>query len=286
MKILDRDLITQVIEVQRLAWRRDDYSLIPPTVFKTLATHGGVLYGAVTPKNQVIGYVFGFPALGKNLFLYHHSHQIGVIPGHQNQGIGTALKKAQLNYCKEISIPVMTWTYDQLVGANSHVNYTHLHTLNRTYHVNYYGERSDIYNAELETDRFEVELWINPSIEADLISLKKQLHEKYKSQDIQALWKFSAKEFPQPEQINVEVSRDEKAVFIPIPGDFLLTKSSDIERLRKWRLLLRVASQQLIAKKFVCIDFWRSNNPQIPSSIVWVRENEIPNLPPKFLEDS
>ena len=184
-----------------------------------------------------------------------------------------------------MSLPVMTWTYDPLIGANSQVNYSHLHTLNRTYHINYYGDRNDIYNAQLETDRFEVELWIKPSLEAALVSLKNKIHEKYKKTDVQDHWKFSIKEYPQPDTIDIEISKDDETIFIPIPGDFLLTKSSDLERLRTWRMLLRVVSQQLIAKKFVCIDFWRSENSQIPSSIVWVRENQIPNLPPKFLED-
>jgi predicted GNAT superfamily acetyltransferase len=284
IEIQDDELIYQVIEVQRLAWQRDDYSLVPPTLFKALATHGGTLFGAVTPNQQVIGYVFGFPALGKNFFLYHHSHQVGVLPVYQNQGIGTALKKKQLEHCQKAGFPVVTWTYDPLLAANSNLNFGHLHTIGRTYYVNYYGEqRNDIYNLHLPTDRLEVELWVNPSIEEHLKKIKTKLKQEIAPADAATHWLFAVNPLPKPEDVKFDTTQTYACV--PIPGDFLIAKKTDLERLKHWRLVIRQVYALLIRNDYVAIEFWRSNHVDTPATVVWVKSKLISGLPPKFLEN-
>ncbi|OLS22641.1 MAG: hypothetical protein HeimC3_29150 [Candidatus Heimdallarchaeota archaeon LC_3] len=288
IEIKESKLIQQVIEVQRLAWQRDDYSLVPPTILRALATHGGKIFGAVTPEQQLIGYVLGFPALSivdsskGDKFLYFHSHQIGVIPAFQNFGVGTALKAKQREYCLKMKFPVLTWTYDPLVSTNSQVNFKHLNTISRTYHTDYYGPRNDAYNAQLPTDRMEVELWLIPSIESSLLALKDKILGNVQDQDVSDLWHFN--DDPLPSLESVTIDENIESYFIPIPGDFLIAKKSDFEKLLKWRLIIREVYKKLIEKKFVCIDFWRSRDPEIPSTLVWTTSPVFERVSPKFLQ--
>jgi predicted GNAT superfamily acetyltransferase len=288
IEITDSKLIHEVVEVQRLAWGRDAYSLVPPSIIRSLITHGGVIFGAITPDNQLIGYVFGFPALGKaegkENFLYHHSNQIGVLPSYQNVGIGTALKQKQKGYCISMGFPVLTWTYDPLVSTNSQVNFKHLNTIGRTYHVNYYGPRSDVYNAELPTDRIEVELWLIPNIENSLLSLKEKIKVEIQGQQISSLWSFKCDPLPEPETVTIDESAD--YFFIPVPGDFLIVKKSDLDHLLKWRYVIREAYKKLIKLNYVCIDFLRSKDTGEPSTLIWAKSPFLERLTPKFLQDT
>jgi predicted GNAT superfamily acetyltransferase len=256
--------------------------MVSPTILKTLATHGGTLFGAISPSQQLVGYVFGFPAIGKNRFLYFHSHQLGVLPAHQNKNIGTALKTAQYEYCEKIGIPVITWTYDPLTSVNSQVNFSKMHVIGRTYRADYYGERNDIYNIDLPTDRLEVELWLTPSLEESLKKLKKNIKDKYGKTETSQLWAFPTNPLPALEKIKVE-TRDEP-VFIPVPGDFLQVKKNDIEILKQWRLVVRQVYERLIAKSYVAVEFWRSVTPSNPSTMIWVPADDIETLPEKFIE--
>lgn len=286
-EITDTKWIFDVVEVQRLAWGRDDYSLVPTTILRSMATHGGVIFGAITPEQQLIGYVFGFPALGKaqgkEKFIYHHSYQIGVLPAFQNAGVGTALKLRQKEYCQEMGFPALTWTYDPLVSANSHVNFKHLNTIARTYYTDYYGPRHDIYNSQLPTDRIEVEIWLIPSIESSLLSLKERIMNEFGDEERSFLWPFKDNPLPSPNAITIDPEKDFH--FIPIPGDFLIAKKKDIEELLQWRLIIRNVYSQLIKENFVAVDFWRSANPSIASTLIWTKSPKLERLTPKFLQD-
>ena len=205
-----------------------------------------------------------------------------MIPSFQNFGVGTALKAKQRAYCLEMRFPVLTWTYDPLVSTNSQVNFKHLNTISRTYHADYYGPRHDAYNSQLPTDRMEVELWLIPSIESSLLALKSKIIESTQDQEVSNLWLFNDNPLPSPDSITI----DEKinSYFIPIPGDFLIAKKSDFEKLLKWRLVIREVYKRLINAGFVCIDFWRSKNPSIPSTLIWTSSPVFDRVSPKFLQ--
>ena len=156
----------QAIEVQKKAWNRDDYSLIPPTILKSFSKNGGCIIGALAKQEddseKVVGYAIGFLSITPNRVLYHHSQQIAVLPEYQQLGIASKLKIAQKEYIKvNYGNSIMSWTVDPLLSKNAFLNYNKLGAIGRLYHVNYYGSRDDTLNAGLETDRIEVEWWFD-----------------------------------------------------------------------------------------------------------------------------
>lgn len=132
----------------------------------TLSRHGGVAIGAFDAQTRkMIGCAVGMLSpthhAGTKNGLSHHSHIAAVLPAHQGQGIGEALKRAQADWCREHGLNLMTWTVDPLEARNARLNIGKLGCICRTYLVNCYGMMNDELNAGIASDRFEVEWWLD-----------------------------------------------------------------------------------------------------------------------------
>jgi len=86
-----------------------------------------------------------------------HSHVTGVVKDSTNSGIGSALKQHQWNWAKENDFVSITWTFDPLVRRNAHFNLISLGAKVISYHLDFYGELDDKFNAGDKTDRLYVE---------------------------------------------------------------------------------------------------------------------------------
>ena len=99
------------------------------------------------PVGAALGF-FGVP-LGEVL----HSHIVGVLPHATGLGIGRAIKLRQRDWCRQLSITTMTWTFDPLVARNAYFNIEKLGARPTHYMIDYYGQMSDGINAGQASDR-------------------------------------------------------------------------------------------------------------------------------------
>lgn len=154
------DEVQSCEEIQFHAWQMFDYrEVVPLHMLVATVRGGGVLLGAFE-GGQLLGFVFGFPAVTGDGQLKHYSHMLAVHPERQAQGLGWQLKLAQRDALLDRGVELITWTYDPLLSANAHLNLAKLGAWCRTYIRDLYGSMADGLNAGLPTDRLEVEWWI------------------------------------------------------------------------------------------------------------------------------
>lgn len=251
----------QAIDVQKKAWNRDEYSLIPPTIFKSFSKNGGCVIGAFVRQDdsseRVIGYAIGFLAINKEKELYHHSQQVAVLPEYQQLGIASKLKFAQKEYIQEtFGNRVMTWTVDPLLSKNAFLNYHKLGAIGRLYWVNYYGSREDDLNAGLETDRIEVEWWFEDPEKSLITKIREEIPENFTFID------YSVK------GIYSDIILDGKQyIGVTIPRDLVILKEKNLELAQTLRNNFRKIALLLIERGYCIIDIKSKLEPK--SLLVW-----------------
>jgi len=133
-------------------WQRP-LPVVPPDFLQAIEHSGGYLAGARRPSGGgLVGASVGL--LGQVDGLFHlHSHATGVERSAHRRGIGRAIKLHQRAWCLERGIPTIRWTFDPLLRANVTFNLGTLGAVLTAYHVRFYGDLHDAYNAGDETDR-------------------------------------------------------------------------------------------------------------------------------------
>lgn len=124
---------------------------VPFPVLRALSSTGGMVLGAYAAGQLVGGAVglCGADPARRGL----HSHIVAVDSGARRTGVGTAIKRAQRDWCLARGITTMTWTFDPLIRRNATFNIARLQAVGVSYHPDYYGPMDDGYNAGVPTDR-------------------------------------------------------------------------------------------------------------------------------------
>ena len=245
-----------VVELQRSIWRADE---VPGHVLLTAAHNGGLLAGAFV-GDRLAAFVFGFPGLDGSVHppqLKHCSHQLGVHPDFRNQGLGFALKRFQRDYVAAQGIELITWTFDPLLAANAHLNIARLGAVCNAYLEDAYGPLDDGLNAGLQSDRFQVELWVNsPRVRA---AIRRELAPGVLPRD--AFWVNPLEHgLPAPPGPFPDMLEWPASVALAIPPDFLKLKAGDSAAAAAWRWGTRTAFVRLFAEGYVVVDFLRQAN--------------------------
>jgi predicted GNAT superfamily acetyltransferase len=242
----------QAIEhVQRQAWSMPDVEVVPGSLLRTAQRHGGLVLGAFTPDEQVIGFAFGFLGRDARGRLHHHSHQTAVLPTLQHNNIGYRLKLAQRDHVLQQGINLITWTFDPLQSRNAYLNLHKLGAICHTYLPDAYGSMPDALNAGLPSDRFEVE-W--------------HLRSRHVAQRLQpAPANAPAQRVPSIPVLN-PVPPDDLAdaataallqgqpVLLEIPANLDAIKAANMEHARRWRLHTRTLFQAAFAAGYTATD--------------------------------
>lgn len=241
--------IDAVEYLQRAVWgMTDDRALVPNHVLITAQHHGGVLIGAFTPDEEMVGFVFGF--LGSTFDeraqwmgspYLHCSHMLGVLPEYRRQKLALQLKSAQRDALLAQNLKLAVWTVDPLLAGNMALNVRGLGGIVRHYHTNLYGELREALNAGLPTDRFEVEWWIasdrvqqhlaNPTDRASIVSWRKSgamaiNHTSLRSDGLRCPIGWE----PQPKHAHL---------LVEIPSDFQSMRQIDLDLAYQWRIHIR-----------------------------------------------
>ena len=103
----------EVVLLQQEIWGKEDS--VPASVLLVVGHVGGIVAGAFGPEGELMGFVFGLPALIDGA-IAHWSHVLGVRESARNTGVGRLLKEYQRADLARRGIDRMYWTFDPLVA--------------------------------------------------------------------------------------------------------------------------------------------------------------------------
>lgn len=158
--LLTTDALRGVERLQRVVWGYADNEVVPAPQMRA-ALHAGALVAGAFIGRELVGFVYGFPALphepgldGPGL----HSHMAAVLPEARGLGVGRQLKWFQRRWCLDRGLNWCAWTFDPLQSGNARLNLHHLGAVVREFQVDFYGVLGGALSGELPTDRY-VALW-------------------------------------------------------------------------------------------------------------------------------
>lgn len=147
------------VVLQRVVWGYRDNEIYPLRMFVNISRIGGHVLGAFTPKGTMVGFVVSTPAWRKDQRFFH-SLLLGVLPEHENQGVGRMLKLAQRKAALRAGIDYVEWTFDPLRAKNAYFNVVRLGALAQRYCVDYYGPVRSRLQRRMPSDRLIAEWWL------------------------------------------------------------------------------------------------------------------------------
>lgn len=147
------------VALQSEIWGRED--AVPASVLQVASHVGGIVAGAFAPDGELVGFVFGLPALIGGTIV-HWSHALGVRDSARNAGVGRLLKEYQRTELARRGVDRMYWTYDPLVAKNAHLNLNLLGARVVEYVRDMYGTTASPLHNGLATDRLVVALDATP----------------------------------------------------------------------------------------------------------------------------
>jgi predicted GNAT superfamily acetyltransferase len=295
LHILDNPQQVELVEdLQRIIWPGSDKDIVPEHLLLAAVHNGGLLIGAFEvdesgetveepldpdsdlrlstelPKSPLVGFVFGFPGLYNTPDgprIKHHSHMLGVLPGHRDQGIGYLLKRAQWQMVRHQGLDRITWTYDPLLSRNAHLNIARLGAVSNTYLPDYYGEMRDEMNAGLPSDRFQVDWWVNSRRVSQRLSKIPRL-----SLDLAHFLAAETKiinpshlgddKLPRPmvgSELQISSGKgqpnEHSMLLLEIPADFLGLKTANAALAGEWRQHTRALFLYLFQEGYLVTDF-------------------------------
>jgi predicted GNAT superfamily acetyltransferase len=162
-----RPLITveqfrRCVELQVSVWGFDELDVMPLRFFVVASRIGGQVFGAFTPKKEMVGFLCALSGM-KGEMPYIHSHMLAVVPEFRNQGVARGLKLAQREDALQRGFRLVEWTFDPMELKNAYFNIEKLGAIVQHYSPNHYGISSSRLQAGLPTDRLIAEWWVMSS---------------------------------------------------------------------------------------------------------------------------
>jgi len=151
-----REELAACVALQKEIWGYSDLEVYPLRLFVSLGKIGGHVLGALAPRGKLVGFVASMPAWREGQ-RYYHSLSLGVLPAHENRGLGRALKLAQRKLALRAGIDRIVWTFDPLRAKNAFFNIARLGAISRRYLVDYYGPVDSRLQQGLPSDRLVAE---------------------------------------------------------------------------------------------------------------------------------
>lgn len=225
--------ITTRLECQRCValqleiWGPNHGDAVPSSVLQVVARVGGLVAGAFAADGELVGFVFGLPAVIDGT-LAHWSHVLGVRESARNAGVGRMLKEFQRAELARRGIARIYWTYDPLVAKNAHLNLNLLGARVVEYVRDMYGTTTSPLHSGLATDRLVVACDTAPVASRLAHSL--------------------AESFAKDPVLSVEPRADDRAaaldvrpatMLLEIPVDFQAIAASSPERAARWHAATR-----------------------------------------------
>lgn len=138
-------------ELQRETWGEEFEGRVPALLLELHQKTGGLVGGAFE-DGELLGFVFGFPAVEDGL-AYHWSHMLAVREDRRGEGFGRRLKLFQREKLLERGIEVACWSFDPMVGRNAHLNLNALGAEVLACVPDMYGDTDSPLHGDMGTDR-------------------------------------------------------------------------------------------------------------------------------------
>jgi chorismate synthase len=244
-------------ELQLQAWHMPgDREVVPLHLLVAAQKSGGLLLAAFDGA-RAVGFVFGFAGLSRKGRPYHYSHLLAVAPEVQGQGVGWQLKCAQREAVLAQGLDRICWTYDPLLARNAHLNIAKLGAVCRTYLRDLYGPLTDGLNADLPSDRLQVDWWLASDRVRERLAGRKRAHLPEPG-----AWVLRSEEtaggLRAPGHVNLEAG--EKWLAVEIPDDYQAVKAADAELALAWRLATREALEACFAAGYLVVELARTRS--------------------------
>lgn len=217
------------VVLQKKIWGYPDHETYPARMFLNISRTGGHVLAAFSDKGLMVGFVVSVPAWRKE-HRYFYSLLLGVLPEHENQGLGRLLKLEQRKAALREGIEHIEWTFDPLRAKNAYFNIVRLGAVVRRYCPDYYGPVLSKLQRRLPSDRLVAE-WALKSAR-----VKKALTGK------------------NPRSARTVASAE---VAIPLNLDALVTRRS--ARAREWQSYVRASLQDCFTRKLVITGFEKTD---------------------------
>lgn len=175
----NRDELAACVELQKQIWGYADGEVYPLRLFVNLSKIGGHTLGAFTARGEMVGFVTSMPAWhGRRR--YYHSLSLGVLPAHENQGLGRRLKLAQRDEALRSGVECIEWTFDPLRAKNAFFNIVRLGAIARRYLPDHYGPVASRLQQGLPSDRLIAEWWLKSPRVQRVLARKPPRHSRRK----------------------------------------------------------------------------------------------------------
>ena len=226
------------VALQRRVWG-EGYTCVPSALLKVAQRVGAVAAGAFDEGGEMLGFVFGLTGV-EDGSLVHWSHMLAVEPAARDRGIGTLLKRYQVERVRALGGERIDWTFDPLVARNAHLNVNRFGVEVRAYAPDMYsGTGSDLH--VFGTDRLIVSLPVSglraargrPAEEAVAASPIMNPRHGGSAVDARAL--------------------RAPCVRIRIPDDITAIAARDPSAARAWRMATRTAFTRAFAEGFAIV---------------------------------
>jgi predicted GNAT superfamily acetyltransferase len=216
------------VVLQKEIWGYSDRETYPARLFLNISRTGGHVLGAFTDEGPMAAFVVSVPAWRKER-RYFYSLLLGVLPRHENQGLGWMLKIAQRKAALRAGVKYIEWTFDPMRAKNAYFNIVRLGAIVRRYCPDYYGPILGKLQRRLPSDRLIAE-WPLKSVR-----VKKVL----------------AGKMPRPSGKTAKAT-----VAIPLDLDTLVLRES--ARARKYQASVRASLQECFARSLAITGFERT----------------------------
>lgn len=182
------------------------------------------------------------------------SHMTGVLPDYRG-GLGYRLKLAQRERALSMGLDLIEWTFDPLQAMNAHFNFAKLGGVSEEYAVNFYGESTSVLHRGTPTDRLVLSWRIaEPHVIRRLEqagSLPARAHDVSEAPivnptELDGPWRTAP---------SIDLSRDDRRVWIEIPTGFTEMQQQAPDRALQWRIDLRQMFEAYFGRGYRAVDF-------------------------------
>ena len=256
----DIDDYRRVVDLETEIWGYTDMvDVVTLPVFIITVKRGAILIGAFDDRDRMIGFVYSIVGM-KNGRPMQWSHMAGVLPEYRNRGLGYQLKLAQRERAMAAGFELIEWTFDPLQAANAHLNFAKLGVVCDDYAVNIYGESSSALHRGTPTDRFVVQWNIRePHVERRLQGsgvpgFRGSGVPGFRGSEVQMRAEDAARA-PVVNRDSVDLSIDERRVWVEIPTGFTEMQQRTPDRALEWRMQTRAIFQTYFGRGLRAVDF-------------------------------
>ncbi len=250
--------LTMVRDLEKVVWAQDDPVPLHQTV--TAVKNGGMVLGAFW-EERLIGFQYSFAGFdGKKAYLC--SHTLGIHPDFRGIGIGEKLKREQRIEAIRKGYDLITWTYDPLETVNANLNIKKLGAVCSRYLENCYGEMTDILNAGVPSDRFQVEWRITNDRVNDILNQDARDHggSHHSPRLIQVTTNGNG--FAVPKDLDMNCDQLDDTLFVPVPAEFQKIKKHDLNLAIDWRLKTRAVFTHYFQQGWQVVDFVKNDRSE------------------------